>query len=267
MVALLHVWAGVLQAGLLVPSMQADVIDYDELHTGQRREAQFTAFWAMVPARRDSRRCVALAVLGMIGYVPNADQTRVLMGIRDLYALVPATLRLRFLALLYPLNQEVHTAIRAGIDAHKRGEEAIDPLTRRVVLPPGARAVDAETSWFLDFFAPGELRHALAHGPGGVRTRVIAKVALCAVLFAVALELCLTNVSNLGQQPGLTAVLAVVGAGFALTGVAFHLMRLGPAARLAREPIAPELIRAHLDQVRPPARASDRDAELLRRAS
>src|SRR5262249_8911112 len=50
-VAALHVWAGIaFGAGfLLVPAMQADVIDYDELHTGQRREAQFTAFWAMVP--------------------------------------------------------------------------------------------------------------------------------------------------------------------------------------------------------------------------
>ena len=96
---------------------------------------------------------------------------------------------------------------------------------------------------------------------------MIAKVAVCVLLFSVALELCLTNVSNLAEQPGLTAVLAVVAAGFALTGVAFHLMRLGPAARLAREPIAPELIRAHLDSVRPPAAASAVDAAPLRRAS
>ena len=272
-VALLHVWAGVsFGAGfLLVPSMQADVIDYDELHTGQRREAQFTAFWAMVPKLvAIPGAALPLAVLGMIGYVPNADQTpEVLMGIRVLYALVPATFAALagLLALLYPLNQEAHTAIRAGIDAHKRGEEAVDPLTGRVVPPPAARAVDAETSWFLDFFAPGELRHALARGPAGVRTRVLAKAAVCLALFALALELCLTNVSDLGQQPGLTAVLAVVGAGFALTGVAFHLMRLGPAARLAREPIAPELIRAHLDHVRPAARASDGAAVPLRRAS
>ena len=59
------------------------------------------------------------------------------------------------------------------------------------------------------------------------------------------------NVSNLAVQPGLTAVLAVVGAGFALTGSAFHALRLAPAARLARAPIDPELIRAHLDHVRP----------------
>ncbi len=33
----------------LTPSMQADVIDYDELYTGKRREAQYTAFWSMLP--------------------------------------------------------------------------------------------------------------------------------------------------------------------------------------------------------------------------
>ena len=35
----------------LVPAMAADVIDYDELRTGKRREAQYTAFWALISTR------------------------------------------------------------------------------------------------------------------------------------------------------------------------------------------------------------------------
>ena len=150
--------------------MQADVIDYDELHTGQRREAQFTAFWAMVPKLvAIPGAALPIAVLGMLGYVPNADQTpEVLIGIRVLYALVPAGFAALAGSAGAPVSAEPTgaPAIRAGIDAHRRGEAAIDPLTGRVVPPPGARDVDAETSWFLDYFSPRELRHALAHGPG-----------------------------------------------------------------------------------------------------
>ena len=38
-------------AGLfLPPAIQADVIDYDELHSGKRREAQYLALWGLVTA-------------------------------------------------------------------------------------------------------------------------------------------------------------------------------------------------------------------------
>jgi len=50
-------WAGIDSRRLfLTPSMQADVIDYDELYTGKRREAQYTAFWSMLPSCRYSKR-------------------------------------------------------------------------------------------------------------------------------------------------------------------------------------------------------------------
>ena len=264
-VAFLHVWAGVaFGAGfLLVPSMQADVIDYDELYTGQRREAQFTAFWAMVPKLvAIPGAALPIAILGMMGYVPNAEQTpSVLMGIRVLYALVPAAFAslAGLLALLYPLTQEVHEKIRAGIDAHRRGEDAVDPLTGRVIPPPSARTVDPETSWFLDFFSPGELRLAES-SPERVRGRVLAKMGLCALLFVVAVVLCLENLSSLAEQPGLTSVLSVVAAGFTLTGVAFHALRLGPAEQLARTPVAPPLVQAHLAYARPTQASARRAA-------
>jgi MFS family permease len=263
-VAVLHVWAGIaFGAGfLLVPAMQADVIDYDELHTGQRREAQFTAFWAMVPKLvAIPGAALPIAVLAQLGYVPNQDQTpTVLMGIRILYALVPAACATVafFLARLYNVTQEVHGKIRAGIAAHARGEDAVDPLTGRMVPPPSARAVDPETAWFLDNFSPGELRSVLASGPGGLRARVALKMAACAALSAGAVALCLATFRvtyELGMAPvnsaanaGLLPVFSVVVAGFALTGAAFHALRLGPAAQLARQPIAPELLRAHLAQ-------------------
>ena len=144
-VAFLHVWAGIaFGAGfLLVPSMQADVIDYDELYTGKRREAQFTAFWAMVPKFvAIPGAALPIAVLALIGYVPNQEQTpQVLLGIRVIYALVPAAFAVAafFLARLYPIDEATHAAIRTGVAAHARGESAVDPLLGRTVPPPSAR--------------------------------------------------------------------------------------------------------------------------------
>ena len=56
--------------------MQADVIDYDELHTGKRREAQYGALWGMakkfavIPGVS-----IPLAVLASAGFAPNAEQS------------------------------------------------------------------------------------------------------------------------------------------------------------------------------------------------
>jgi GPH family glycoside/pentoside/hexuronide:cation symporter len=271
-VALLHVWAGIaFGAGfLLVPAMQADVIDYDQLYTGQRREAQFSAFWQMIPKFvAIPGAALPIAVLAKIGYVPNADQTpEVLLGIRVIYALVPATFSAAafFLARLYPVTESVHAAIRTGIAAHERGEDAVDPLNGRIVPPPSARAVDPATAWFLDFFSPRELARVLSVGARGLRSLVLRKALACAGLFVVSVALCLATVGTLDQQPGLTPVFAVVAAGFALTGAIFHALRLGAAAQLEREPIASELVRAHLDLTR---RTSDgaEAARVLRRAS
>ena len=252
-VALLHVWAGVAFGSglLLLPAMQADVIDYDELYTGQRREAQFAAFWQMIPKFvAIPGAALHIAVLAQIGYVPNQTQTpEVLLGIRVIYALVPAAFAAAafFLARLYPISEAVHKQIRAGIAAHARGESAIDPLNGRVVRPPRAAELDPETRGFLDYFSPGELRRTLARGPAGVRNLVLAKTAACAALFVAAAALGMTSLHDIATQPGLVPVLSIVAAGFALTGACFHALRIGAAGRLETGAVPPERIRVYLD--------------------
>ena len=86
-------WAGIgFGAGLfLTPSMQADVIDYDELYTGKRREAQYTRSGRCSPIRRDSERCHSHRRSCPLGYIPNAVQApRVIFAIRAIFALGPA---------------------------------------------------------------------------------------------------------------------------------------------------------------------------------
>ncbi|HKC49924.1 MAG TPA: MFS transporter, partial [Myxococcota bacterium] len=72
------VWAGSsFGAGLfLPPAIQADVIDYDELHTGKRREAQYLALWGLVPKFIViPSASLPLALLAWLGYQPNLPQS------------------------------------------------------------------------------------------------------------------------------------------------------------------------------------------------
>ena len=249
-VAALHCWAGVAfgAGGLLVPAMQADVVDYDQLLTGKRREAQFAAFWAIVPKFvAIPGAALPIAALAALGYVPNQPQTpEVQLGIRVIYALTPAAFALAsfFLARLYPISEEVLDRIHEGIAAHERGEDAIDPLTGARLAPISARPVDEQTGWFLDYFSPRELARAAAGG--SVFRQVAAKLgcfAIATVAFAV---FAAGSVESLDTQPGLAAVLSVVAGGFALTGACFHALRLRMAHTLESAEAAKGLIATHL---------------------
>ena len=61
-------------ATLALPSaIQADVIDYDEYLTGERREGQYIGWWSISKKLAAAVGIgVGLAVLGMAGYTPNA---------------------------------------------------------------------------------------------------------------------------------------------------------------------------------------------------
>jgi GPH family glycoside/pentoside/hexuronide:cation symporter len=249
-------WAGCpFGAGLFLgPAIQADVIDYDELHTGKRREAQYMAFWGLVPKFIViPSASVPLAMLAWLGYVPNAEQTpQVILAIKAIFALTPAlfsTLAF-FIAWRFPITEEIHREILRGIERHGRGEPALDPLTGQLVPPPGARAVDEQTGWFLDHFSKGELSRALRSGPRRALLDVIRAAALALLL---ALGLALFVVRDLGgsvsSTPGPLAVIAIVCAGFSFTAFVFHLLRIGPARRLGRGAVPAAAIRAHLQSV------------------
>ena len=79
---------------VVAPSIQADVIDYDEYLTGERKEGAYTAIWNFI---RKAAAGVTAGVTGLVlqysGYVPNAaDQTEtVKTAILALMGLLPAT--------------------------------------------------------------------------------------------------------------------------------------------------------------------------------
>jgi len=149
-------------SGFLPPSMQAEVIDYDELHTGRRREAQYAGFWGILPKLAAIPGAVLpiallpIALLASLGYVPNAPQRpEVSHAIRILYGLGPAIAAVASLAIVsrYPINAKNHAAILKGTERHKCGEKALDPLSGRELSPPGTRAINDASAGFLDNFS------------------------------------------------------------------------------------------------------------------
>jgi GPH family glycoside/pentoside/hexuronide:cation symporter len=128
-VALISVLAFVLGIGggagsVVAPSIQADVIDFDELETGDRKEGAYFAAWNFVYKLGVG---VTLMLTGFIlelsGFVPNAVQSeQALFALKALYALFPMACYLLATVLLsrFSLNEAEHAKIRKALAERKR---------------------------------------------------------------------------------------------------------------------------------------------------
>ncbi len=234
----------------LVPAMAADVIDYDELRTGMRREAQFTSFWAIVPKLVSiPGSSVPLAILAAVGYVPNVVQAPdVQWTIQALYSVFPAAFYVVALLIIwrYPISDEAHVRIREGISSHNRGEDAVDPLTGVTLRPPKTSTEEAEADWFLDYFSPSELRLAATRGVARVLPRVLTATGVSLLVAVGAGVMAFSGIDSLEDRPHPLTVLGVVVSGLSFTGFIFHALRIGPARRLVRVDPGREAIAAHL---------------------
>jgi len=129
-------------ATLAIPSaMQADVIDYDELLTGKRREGQYIGIWSIAKKLAAALGVgISLSLLGISGYSPNVEQSeQVLFSLRLLYSLVPSVCNLiaLFIALAYPINSARHEEIRFAIAERKAGRPVTDPLRGSRIIGSG----------------------------------------------------------------------------------------------------------------------------------
>jgi glycoside/pentoside/hexuronide:cation symporter, GPH family len=120
-------------ATLAIPSaIQADVIDYDEMISGQRREGLYIGLWSIAKKMAAAFGVGAgLALLGVSGYVPNVKQSEsVVFSLRILYALVPCLCNAIaiVIAFAYPISGSVHRDIRDAIARRSAGELVSDPL-------------------------------------------------------------------------------------------------------------------------------------------
>ncbi len=127
-------------ATIAIPSaMQADVIDYDELITGERREGHYIGLWSIAKKLAAALGVGSgLSLLGGAGYEPNIAQSeQVLLTLRVLYALIPSLCNVLaiFIALAYPISSSIHEEIRDAIANKKKGLKVLDPLEPDRLIP------------------------------------------------------------------------------------------------------------------------------------
>ncbi|MEM1433908.1 MAG: MFS transporter [Pseudomonadota bacterium] len=106
--------------GTISPSIQGDVIDYDELMTGERKEGSYFAAWNFV---YKSATGVMLMLTGFVlqvaGFEPNqAQPMSVQLAIVTLYGLFPLVCYAigAFLFRNFRLDEETHAEIRRQLD-------------------------------------------------------------------------------------------------------------------------------------------------------
>lgn len=101
-------------------AMQADVIDHDELRTGERREGLYGGLWSIAEKTAAGLGIgLAMFTLDAVGYQPNqAQPEHVLDVLRALYIGIPCVCTtIGFvIALRYPLDRAAHEAITAELD-------------------------------------------------------------------------------------------------------------------------------------------------------
>lgn len=114
--------------GSIGQSMLADCIDYDELHSGERKEGAYAAAWGFAIKMSVGIVIVFVgAVLQVSGFEPHATQTRTAeFALRALFAGLPAIAFLASLLVLrrYRLDAGEHARIRDALDA-RRGTVSI----------------------------------------------------------------------------------------------------------------------------------------------
>lgn len=114
-------------ASLALPSaIQADVIDYDELMTGSRREGQYIGIWSIAKKMAAAAGIgIGLTVLGTAGYQANTQQPEaVVLTLRILYALVPCLCNILSILVLtlYPITESMHQTILEKIAYKKQNQ-------------------------------------------------------------------------------------------------------------------------------------------------
>ncbi len=114
--------------GTLGPSVQGDVIDFDEYQTGERKEGSYFAAWNFV---YKSALGVMLLLTGFVldfaGFVPNQEQTmQVKLAMVSLYGLFPLVCYTigAILFSRFTLDEKAYEVIRTELDARRAKEAA-----------------------------------------------------------------------------------------------------------------------------------------------
>jgi Na+/melibiose symporter-like transporter len=156
-------------SGFLYDSVKASMFDYDEFYTGERREASIEASLNVIP------KYISLASnsvsFGILSYFNNGSNgtdysPSAVKCIAVQTALLPSLTSIIVFLIMYmfPIDDIRHDIIKQGIQKHKLGQAAIDPVHNVLVKAPSSENTKTkkkniawdhffsfEQSWFNDY--------------------------------------------------------------------------------------------------------------------
>jgi GPH family glycoside/pentoside/hexuronide:cation symporter len=101
-------------------AMLPDVVEYDEITTGERREGVYYGVWSFTTKFTAAFGLLVSGwALELFGYAPNVAQTeRALLGIRLFFGVVPAVVLILMLPLLiwFPITKKSHAKVVAQLE-------------------------------------------------------------------------------------------------------------------------------------------------------
>lgn len=109
--------------GTIAPSVQSDIIDYDEFLTGERKEGSyFAAFNFVHKSAVGVMTLITGYVLQFSGFVPNAEQTQsVMISMVVLYGLMPLICYVvgAYMFSKFSLDEAAHAEVRRELDRRR----------------------------------------------------------------------------------------------------------------------------------------------------
>lgn len=132
----------------ILRAILADVYEYDQLLTGERREAEFGVYIDFFGEKLPSipSEVVPLMLMSSLGYVANQhpQNADVVWLLRLCFSIIPALTGLLSLPILlwwYPVaarkDKQFLDEVQAGLTLHAAGEPARDPITGFEIKPAG----------------------------------------------------------------------------------------------------------------------------------
>ncbi len=105
---------------VVAPSINADIVDWDEMQTGERKEGAYLALWNFVRKAAGGLTAVLTGfALSLANFEPNVEQTdEVKLVIRVLFSIVPATCYLigAIVFARFAFNEKEHAEVRRLLD-------------------------------------------------------------------------------------------------------------------------------------------------------
>ena len=110
------------------PSIQADVIDYDEYTTGERKEGSYFAVFTFLMKSSSGVMIILTGfALSLVGYEPNAEQTELVkftMSALMSWVATGCFLVAIWIFYRFELTEQEHARIRAALDARAQQDSA-----------------------------------------------------------------------------------------------------------------------------------------------